>query len=389
MFDEYFERKNVLDFIDELKHSERYFQKEIGHFEKYPFYVSNELALYIFYDALYLYKIILDDSSLFDEYMEQLEKLYRKLNNFDQIIEGIHQLIGKMVCTKLDIVEIESYESRKKVITYVYKHFITNGYFIHGFNTSYWDTIIENGFVPEQYENYYEDFQKINTIFEKYNISSIIDKDFLRKDVSFTDDFILGCYFSNYAPMYFSSFLENEEHFGKRNRKDGYLIDDYSLSIYGLKRFMTLNLFDMDDQRFILDLVKRQWDLLHRKDKEISLLMVKRDRISHHRFLLDDYLRDEGNLYEVVDRILNSKFLHIPVSEEISTDDIQLINLCSYYEKKEEEITPEEDFYQLREKEVNQDFFNVYGNASIFLLLGSLLITCGVLITIYMILKGM
>ena len=72
-FDEYFERKNVLDFIDELKHSERYFQKEIGHFEKYPFHVSNELALYIFYDALYLYKIILDDSSLFDEYMEQLK----------------------------------------------------------------------------------------------------------------------------------------------------------------------------------------------------------------------------------------------------------------------------------------------------------------------------
>ena len=147
----------------------------------------------------------------------------------------------------------------------------------------------------------------------------------------------------------------------------------------------------MDDQRFLLDLVKRQWDLLHRSEKEISLLLVKRKSIAHHSLSLDDYLKDDGDIFEVVDRLLSSKFHHVPFSKELSLNDFQIIQLNPYYEKKEEipVITPEEEFYQYKEKEVNQEFLDVYGNASIFLLLGSLLITCGVLITIFMIMKGM
>ena len=389
MFDEYLKRDDVSKFMNQIKNSERYYQKEIDHFENYPFYVSHELALYIFYDALYLYKTIIDDIYYFDEYMEQLEKLYRKLNHFDQIIEGIHKLIGKMVSLKLHLEEVDSKISREKIIRYIYENYLSSGYYIHGFNTSYQDSIIENGFTPENYQNYYEDFQKINSIFEKYHISSIIEKDFSSKKVSFTDDFILGCYYSHYSPMYFSSFLMSQC-FGKRNRQDSYLIDDYSLSIYSLKRFMSSNLFDMDDQKFVLDLVKREWDLLHRKDKKISMMFVKRDVVSFHHISIHDYLEDDSDIYEVVDRLLSSKFSHVSVSKEISKEDITIVSLDPYYEKEEESnvLTIEEEVYQYKEKEVEKEFLNVYGKVSIFLLLGSLLIICGVLLTIYMIVRG-
>lgn len=392
MLDEYLKRNDVKDFIEQIKTNERYREKELGRFEKYSFYISNEISLYIFYDALYLYKIIVDDIFLFDEYLEQLEKIYKKLNQFDDIIEGIHKLIGKMVATELGLKEVESIDNRKKMITHIFNQYVVNGYFIHGFNTSYEDDIVNNHLITENYENNYSEFQTINDIFKKYHVSNIITKDFSKKEVSFTDDFIMGCYYSNYAPFYFYQFLNNEEIFGKRNRKDGYLIDDYFLSISGLKRFMSSNLYSLEDQKYILDIVKRKWDNLHKKEKKISLLLVKRKLIQHKSLLLQDFLQDDSDIYDVVDRLLRSKFSHIENKDIISSTDFTIMTLDPFYETKEEEkepITPEEEYYQYKEKEVAKEFLNVYGKVSIFILLGSIFILLGVLITIIMILRGM
>ena len=88
----YLKRDDVSSLIKQIKTNERYFNKDsrgISH----NFFVSNELALYIFYEALIKYKIILDDAYLFDEYLEQLEKLYKKIDNFEDIRRGINIFI--------------------------------------------------------------------------------------------------------------------------------------------------------------------------------------------------------------------------------------------------------------------------------------------------------
>ena len=297
-----------------------------------------------------------------------------------------------MVSIQLEIKDVTLRENREKIITHIFNQYIVNGYFIHGFNTSYEEEIRKKPFSPEKYENAYYEFQKINDIFNKYRVSSIITKDFSKEEISFTDDFIMGCYYSHYAPFYYSSFLNNDEIFGKRNRKDGYLIDDYYLSISNLKKYMSSNLFSLEDQKYVLDIVKRKWDSLHKKEKKISLLMVKRKTIVHNSLLLQDYLQDDSDIYDVVDRLLRSKFSHIENKDTISNVDFSIITLEPYYEKKEPEqdfITPEEEYYQYKEKEVTTEFLNVYGKVSIFILLGSIFISLGVLITIIMILKGM
>ena len=393
MLDEYFKRDDVLQFMDELRHNERYFLKEKDRFDKYTICISNELALYIFYDALFLYKVIVDDIYLFDEYLEQMDKLYKKLDRFDNILEGVHKLIGKMVSIHLNIKDVETPKARRKILSYIYDRYIVNGYFIHGFNTSYSDSILSDGFVPDQYLNYYDEFEKLSSIFSKYNAVSIIDKDFSNHQISFTDDFVMGCYYSHYAPMYFSSFLENEDYFGKRNRKDGYLIDNYSLSTYSLKKFMSSNMFGEDDRNFVSTLVKKEWDLLHRTDKKISLLLVKRSIIPHTKVKLQEYLDDDRGIYDVIDRLISSDYPHVSSKKVLSVDDFEVVNLDSYYIQEEENtsevLSAEEEYYQYKEKEVNEEFLNVYGKVSIFLLIGSLLILLGVLITIFMVVKGM
>lgn len=373
MFDAFFMRDDVKKFIKQIKTSERYFSKNIGSFTNRFIHASNEMALYIFYDALIKYKIIIDDQFLIDEYLEQIDKLYRKLSDFDNIRLGINKLLCKILLTKLSITDVGDKDSRDRVITYIYDKYIKNGYYVHGFNFVYKDVIEKEGLIPEQYENLYDRFRQVNGIFEKYNLPPIIDKDFDEKQIYFTDDVVMGCYYSLYAPMFYYQFLMNEASFG-RIRKDNCLIEDYDSLIRHLKRFINNNSFSDKDKKFILDLVHDEWNLIHRDDKKISLLFLKRDKLNIKEAKLDDYLKDQSSLYDVVDRLLSPKYNNLDYSEVLFNDDFDILLLDDYYEKKEEIKKDKE------EKNVNID--NKYGSVSIFILLGALFISLGVIISI-------
>ncbi|MBQ9018965.1 MAG: hypothetical protein IJ097_01465 [Bacilli bacterium] len=389
MLDKYLKNYDVIKLIKELRTSERYFNKRVGNSTNSFISMSNDEALYIFYEALYKYKIIIDDDNLFDEYLEQVEKLYRKLNDFDNIRYGINKLICKVLISKFNIKDIEDEDSREKIINYVYKKYIQEGYFIHGFHSSYLKEIRSNGFDPENYENYYDRFGKINDIFTKYNTRNIINKDFLSKNVYFTDDFLMSCYYSNYAPLFYYEFLFDEETYGNRIRKDNCMICDYPTLIRHLKRFMNNNLFRDEDKNYILSVVKDQWDLLHREPQKITLLLVKRNKIFSKDVKVDEFLKDKGNIYDIIDRLLNPKYNNLEHNKFIDKEEFNILELETYYDiesliKKEKE---EEEKYKLKEKKVLDDFNNKYGSVSILLLLGSLLISLGVIITIFTILR--
>jgi len=392
VLDSLLRRGDVISFIEKIKDNPRYYDKKREFFENYSFFVSSEVALYIFYEALLKYQIIIDDVYLFDTYLEQLEKLYRKLDNIEDIRVGIHKLICSVVMEKLGIKDSSSVSAKKEVITYIYNKYITEGYLFHGFHCSYLDTIKDNGFVSEKYENYYENFRKLNDIFAKYNAVNIISKDFSEKEVFLTDDIMHACYYSKYSPMFYYNFLMNEEYFGKRHRKDAFLKDDYLLCTKNLKRFMSDYSFSEEDKKFVNDLIKKEWDLLHRCDRSITLLLVKRNQIfEREKIKLVDYLEDEDDIFQIVDRLLSSKCNHVKSEVSLESSQVEIICLDDYPLKKEEvvELHDEEDeYYKYKEEEVTTNFLTVYGQASVFMILGSLLISLGVIFTILMILGG-
>lgn len=391
MLDELINRDDVHEFISLLKNNDRYFSKNLKSFADRKMTIGNELALYIFYQAVYKYHVLFEDVYMFDEYIKQLDKLFKNVDNYDDLIVSINKLLGKMLVVKLDIKDIDNIDSRKELISYVYDKYIVNGYYIHGFNTSYTKIIEEKGFEPEEYENYYDRFAQANKIFSKYNVINIIDKDFSKKATAFTDDFLMGCYYSTYGPEFFYTFLNDEDYFGKRSREDGYLIDDYNLAIRNLKRFMNNNLFSDEDKKYILSLVKDEWDLLHREDKKISLLLVKRSVLSNSKNNLNDYLNSDEDIYDIIDRILSPKKGIVKCSDIISKEDINIITLDTYYDNKDKTSYEEEyqaELERYRKEEENKEFMNTYGTASALLLAGSLLISLGVIITIFMIVRG-
>ena len=113
MLDEYFSKSSVSKIIKEIRNNERYFKKK-SDFSCDPFIcIDNEAALYIFYDALYKYKVIIDDEFLFDDYIDQVEKLYRKLDNFESIKFGINKLICSSLISKFNIKDVKLSDSRE------------------------------------------------------------------------------------------------------------------------------------------------------------------------------------------------------------------------------------------------------------------------------------
>ena len=381
MLDEYFQMKNVLDFMKDLKTNDCYFAKNHS-FSDHSLVVSSELALYIFYDALFKYKLIIDDFDMFDEYLDQVRKVYRKFDDFEKVRFGIHKVLTRMTAVKYDIHDWRI-DDRDELITLIYDKYIKDGYVFHGFSSGYKETVLDNEFVPERYENQYEKFIKIRDIFKKYK-KDVLLKDFDLKKVFYTDDCLLGCYYSMYAPLYFFHFLTDNDVLGRRVRIEDYLIGDYYHLIRPLKRFMSNHMFREEEQKFILDVIYEEWESITKKDRELCLLAVPRNKIIDDEVRLSVFLKDQSDIFEVIDRLLSSKYNSILSGRIIPKSDIQVITLPDYYLqiKKEQIEIPDKD------SKVKIEFLNAYGNVSILLILGSLFVSFGVILSIITMIGG-
>lgn len=389
MLDDYIKRDDIKKFIKELINNHRYYEKSFNSESVYSRYILNEMALYTFYDALIKYKIVLDDIYLFDEFLEQLEKIYNKLNNYDDIEIGINKLIGKMVAIKLGFKDVNDSINKKQLISYIFNKYILEGYYIHGFSTIYYDDIKVKGLIPNDYKNYYNSLKEVNKIFNKYGYN-LIDKDFDSDKIYYTDDVIMACFYSICSPGYFHDLLFNHELFGDKVRRNGYLANDFDRSTRYIKIFMNDKRFSDLDKKCVLSIIKNEWDLIHKKKRKVDLLFVKRKRLfDNNKIDISNFLYDERDTYEIVDRLLSPKNGNVISSEKLNREDIKLVQLNDYYEIDENtrEITLALDAELLKLEEEQEDEFDNTGAASLFIVLGALFITLGVIISIVLILS--
>ena len=201
---------------------------------------------------------------MLDDFIVDLDMLFLKIDNIESIKTGINKLIIKYTKRKIKLQE----DNDSEIIRYIYDKYITNGYLIHGLNSYYVEDIKENGFIPEQYNNYYEEFIMLNEIFKKYDLDNFLNKDFESKKVSFTDDYVLGIIYSINSPGYFFNLLSNNTLL--KNSKDKYYNDDYDTCISNIKKIVRDLNFSEFEKNFVIELVNKEWNLLHKKKKNIS-----------------------------------------------------------------------------------------------------------------------
>ena len=378
--DEILQREDVKTIISEIKNNEKYFNKISTDSDMY---YANDIALYIFYEALLKYYIIFNIDDNLGEYIYDIDLLFRKIESIEDMRFGISKLIVKYSNKRLKLEE----ENRDLVLSFVFGNYITNGYLIHGFSSTYKDDVLENGFRPSNYFNYYDEFIKLNEIFKKYGEDNFIDKDFINKDVFFTDDIIKSCIYSVNSPMYFCNLLTNNNIV--KDKSEDYYKDNYDLCIKNFNKIITDLKFNDEDKKFSLDLINKEWELLHKNEKSISLILVKRELFDIEKVDIDTIIDGDLDVNEAVDSILNFRYKNVSFNKDIDSNDLKLISFDIINRDIKEEVK-EEVKEEIKHEEVEHkvEVNDTYGMISPLLLLGSLLISLGVILSIINILGG-
>lgn len=381
MLDELLIRKDVQKMFDDICNSECYYDKKMNDSLDYQLFTDIEQITFLFYDALFKYKIIIDDMSYFSEYLEQIDKLIRKLDNFKDISKGISRIIARICAAKLEEKDLSDIRVKDKVIKYIYDAYIVNGYYIHGYSTVYSNTIKEEGFSTENYHNIYSKFMKVQKILNKRGKGNILDKDFSSKEISLTNSFLMGCYYSVNSPMFFYKFLCKNEYATKKSDLDCYLRNDYKSCYKNLSRmFNQLKLSDRSKKIF-LDAFNSEWHLLRKDKGKISLLLIPRKLIDKEFIDYKKFVNDNDSLGVAVDKLINRK-VNVQFMGYFEPRNIEFVELD--YFKVLKQSTKVDKVYD-KTTEIKFDeyaFSNAYGKVSILLLLGSLFVTLGVIITI-------
>lgn len=396
MLDSILKRKDVQKLLKEVCCSDCYNTKETKISLEYENYYNKEKPLFIIIDALYKYKVIINDDDYLDEYIFSLEKLMRKIDNYSDIERGINKLIVRICSRKLALKNITDIENKKELLSYIYKNYIVEGYMFHSIPNIYKQDIIENGLNPEHYNNLYQKFIHIKKILKKHKAETIIEKNFNEHYITMTDSLIKAYYYAENAPMYFSSLLSNSNIMtNKKYKKDAYYRKDYKDCFYNLNRLSTELNLTIKESNYLKKVCKEEWELLKNNKNIPTVLLVKR------KYLGNNYLKDIDNIMslinknsldDIVRKIITSRFDNIEIKTKIKSTYIEVIELYSYKDIYERENNNVEENIKIKEnifETSTQNLTNAYGKVSILLLLGSLLITIGVIISIIMLEKGM
>ena len=380
VLDEFFKNAEVVRFMRELETNPRYLHIRVPKESVYGKCMQDELALYLFYDCLFKYKLLVNDLSLFDEYLSQVEKLYRKIEDYNVIFKGINQLLINLAAISLDIRDIESGEGKKKIIEHFYQKFIIEGYFIHGYSTTYEELIKGRGFTPEKYPNHYGKMLRAQQILNKHHIPAMT-KDFHDDQIYLTDDLIMGCYYSATSPGYFYQLLTN-----LGVDRISYLKQNYHAAISSLKKYMSNHSFRLSEQKAMIRVVQDEWNFLTRVPRKINLLFVKRNKIMDVSYdKLYEYLDSNKGVYEIINRILTPQYSEVSMRNLLKYGEYQMISFDDFYMKSSQ--TDQKSFFPEQTKQLT--LLNSYGVVSVCLIAGSILISLGVIVTIIMILRGM
>ena len=388
MLEDIIRREDVSELLEDICNSARYYDKKSTNSMGYQMYFGVEQILFLFYDALFKYKIIIDDMSYFDDFFEQIDKLIRKIDNFYDIGNGINRIIGRICAFKLGIKEVEDESSKEEVIRYIYNKYMVNGYYIHGYSSHYYGSVLENGFPIDQYNHLYDKFIKVQKILREKNHGRILEKDFSEKKIEFTDSLLLGCYYSVNSPMFFSDLVCRNEFLKKREYVDDYSKNDYNACLKNLYRVINELELSEAEKNIFVDAFKSEWKLIDKSNSNISLMLIPRDLFSDTLIDIDEFINEnkETSFADSVCKLFGQRS-SVVVKDDIMKRHITLINLNGYKkyvkeEKKENIKTELEKTFITSDDEFA--FSNTYGKVSMLLLVGTMLITMGVILTILM-----
>ena len=378
VFDSLIRRDDVIKIFNDISNSARYYNKKVSKSFQVGYNSINSQLLFIVYDALYKYSTIIGSMDYFNDFLDQLDKLLRKIDNVDDIIIGINKMIVSIICLKYNCDE-DNKTDREAVIRYIYDKYYINGYYIYGYNL--YDYKCSMNAIEK---NFYNEIIKVDTILNKkmYNIKK---SDYYDSNIILSNSFFDSCCrSSNYLLLFVKLFHEdtnmeinfNDFRFSVRN---------YNFLMKELNKVMNNIKLSSYEKKLFIDCFNKEWNLVKNKSDHVNVVLIPYSLLDMNNFSIDSFIEEnrDCSLDDAILKLFRTN--EVIVSKDILNDkNIKAINLpgISSFTKVIEKdkfvdelertfVTGSDDF----------SFLNVYGKVSILVIVGACLIICGVIFT--------
>lgn len=375
----YLKKDSVQELLKKITTDERFIQKDIPNRINEEKVNVREYPLYILLDAIMKYVIIIDDMQLFDKFLDQLERILKKVEVHNEIKSGVTKLLIKNVANKLGINNIENNENKKEIIEYVYDRYIVNGYFFYFFPSIYLNKVQENGITPDNWNIPYQEIEEIENILKTYGIHDIFSVNMEKKQqLEITDSFFMACFYATNCPIYLQELCMNLNRGRTPNKsfiKEAYFSKDYHQCINNIELTLKKKKVSLKDRQIIKNFFEKEWNQLKIKESVPIIALIKRKVIDkNYLYQIEQIMKNSSHtdLYTSISMILDIYNNKIELPKKVIPYKIEYIPNIKDYIKKEEETV------------VYTDSLNEMGNATIVALVGVLLITIGVVVTIMM-----
>ena len=367
-------------------------------------YSYNRYSLLITMDIVIKYKIIINDETYNNYFLNKLDTITSNYNNHEDLIIKGNYLLIDLVSNKLNVTTTKA-EDKKEILKYIYDKYIVNGYCFHSFPSIFKEKTEEVGLTQDIDIKELNDLKKIDYIFSNHNYKNIISRDLKEKSraIYITDSPAMAYYYAFRSPEYMAEITSLSKYYNylKDYNKDAFYLKDYHKCKSNLASLCSHVNMTTKEETTILKTFDKRWKALNLSESLPCIAFIKRsDLAKNYLSNIDDIINsvDTIDLNILVSKITDSKYPIIKRYSNINSLDLTVITMPSYREIRNnkfiikdkpktvvEPITREA--YQ--EEKVKKEGFNFnyknafsYGNANVVALTGLLLITLGMTLTI-------
>ena len=319
----------VRSFLKQLLTEEKYKRITPPEYLKNKYYIDNKYAFYLGIDAIVKYEQIINDEDLIEEYISGLTRIFKKIDNYSDIMNAIYTLIIKIIASKLSLSNTMSFSSRQKILYYAYNKYIVNGYFYFGFSSNYLNEIECVGIRSNTF--FIDDKLKyINDIFEKSTQKLL----FLNQKTTITDDIMIATYFSFVSPYYLADMVVNPLFNSNKIDRECFYNHDIIKIKDSLIQVCDNLKIDFETKKEVVNNFIDCYNLSCTRGIKPCVAKISRASINKNKLKdIDEIINNtDEDLVSAFESILESRYTIFNITDTISPYDIEVVKLPTFIE---------------------------------------------------------
>lgn len=344
--------------------------------------IGERIAFFLGLDAVIKYDQIIGEEKYLETYIEQLQRIFKKIQNGEDIRLGVYQTLGKVVSKKINV----DIDNHNEILRYIYNKYIVEGYFYFGYSSNYTNEIDCIGIRKDSFK-FDNRLLEINKLINKISNKVL----FYNDKIELTDDITVSLYHAFLSPNYVSNLMENSVIGNKKNDLECFYRRDITkIKELLLKKLNYLTINNMDKITIINSFIDVYMENINSKP---CIACVKRSYLNKDRLkdIENILINRDDNLGQLIALILESRYSSFSIKEDIMPENIETITLPTYNEflmgKSNFTLLPTEIEVKKEDLKISNSIIknnikvNSYGSVS-FAIIGVLLIIIGILLSI-------